>query len=65
MRQRLLLMLAWGLACLAGGNAWGADATATALQRIEELDGRVRYDAGKNIVAVDLLDCDATDADVN
>ena len=64
MRRRLVLMLAWGLACLASGNAWGADATATAAQRIDELDGKIRYDADKNVIGVDLLDRAATDADV-
>jgi hypothetical protein len=56
MRRRFVLMLAWGLGCFAGGNAWGAYATAAAAERIEELRGDIRCDAGKQVGGVDLVD---------
>ena len=65
MRYHYVLSMALGLVCLAAGPASPAEnAPAAASKRIEELDGRIRYDADKNIVGVDLLGCDATDDDV-
>ena len=51
------------LLAIAPGQALAADAAAV-IRRVESLGGKVQYDAWKQAVGVDLLDCPATDADV-
>ena len=51
------------LSSASSGRSEAADAAA-AVKRVEALGGKVRYDAGKRPVGVDLLECQTTDADV-
>ena len=57
-------LLVLSLACLSAPcQTLAADATAV-IRRVEGLGGQVRYDAGKQVVGVNLLECPATDRDV-
>ncbi len=64
MRWLLTLLTAFGFLGFADRDAWGANDVATAIERVKALGGSLAYDAAKNIVGVDLLECSATDADV-
>ena len=70
MRCRFALGIVLGLVCLAGGAGLQSAANAAAeeptavVERVKKLGGEIRYDAQKNIIGVDLLECRGTDADI-
>ena len=66
MKRPLALAVFLGLVVLGCGDVWAATSAdaAAAINRINELGGKIQRDANKNVIGVDLLGRPATDADV-